>query len=494
VRHVVVIGAGLGGLSAAIRLRRRGVRVSMLEKNGHLGGKVDEWAAGGYRFDTGPTLLTMPEVLREVFTAAGSRLEDHLRLERLDPLCRYRFADGSSLDASDDPSVMESRVSAFSPADAGSYRKFLSHAGRVYRAAAGPFLFTPLGSLRPAQLLRHAAALPAVFRLDAFRTLHAAVSSFFTDPRLVQLFDRFATYNGSSPYLAPATLAVIPYVEFHFGGWYVRGGMLRVARVLGELAAASGVEIRTDSAVESIETAGGRVTGVRLAGGEQIGADAVVCNADAVYARESLLGGQGGAGSSGAPLEASLAGFVLLLGVRKHFAELAHHNVFFSGSYEEEFRSLVARGEPARDPTVYVSVSSHTDAEHAPAGCSNLFVLVNAPPLGPGAAWEDGGRAYRDLVVTLLERKGLSGLGGAIEVERIITPATFAARFNAHRGSIYGVSSNSRLTAFRRQPNRSRAVRGLYFAGGSSHPGGGIPLVLLSGKMAADLAAEDILR
>jgi len=179
--------------------------------------------------------------------------------------------------------------------------------------------------------------------------------------------------------------------------------------------------------------------------------------------------------------------------VRKRFEELAHHNVFFSGDYEREFRALFERGETAADPTVYVSVSAHSDPGQAPAGGSNLFVLVNAPPVGPGARWEDGGRSYRDTVVRLLERRGLAGLAGAVEVERIITPEMFAARYNAFRGSIYGTSSNSMFAAFRRSPNRSRTLRRLYFAGGSAHPGGGIPLVLLSGKMAAELAAEDVL-
>jgi len=493
VKHVVVVGAGFGGLAAAIHLRRRGARVTVLEKNDHLGGKVDQWSAGGYRFDTGPTLLTMPDVVRDVFSAAGVRLDDHLELVRLDPLCRYRFADGSMLDASDDPAVMESRVAAFSPADAGSYRRFLEHAERVYGAAAEPFLFTPFGSLRARELVRNARMAPAVLRLDAFRTLHRAVASFFRDPRLRQLFDRFATYNGSSPYLAPATLAVIPYVEFHFGGWYVRGGMARLASALGDAARSAGAEIRTGTAVERIESASGMVSGVRLAGGERIAADAVVCNADAMYAQEALLDASGRSRTSRRAPEPSLAGFVLLLGVRKRFEQLAHHNVFFSGDYEGEFRALVGGGDVAAEPTVYVSVSASADPGHAPAGGSNLFVLVNAPHLGGRARWDDGGRSYRDLVIRLLERRGLEGLAGAIEVERIITPDLFATRYNAYRGSIYGTSSNSMFAAFRRPPNRSKSLRRLYFAGGSAHPGGGIPLVLLSGTMAAGLVAEDLL-
>lgn len=492
-KHVVVVGAGFGGLAAAIHLRRRGAKVTVLEKNGHAGGKVDQWSSGGYRFDTGPTLLTMPDIVRDVFAVAGTRLEDHLELLKPDPSCRYSFADGTTLDAVDDPAVMESRVARFNPAEAGSYSRFLAHAGRVYRAAAEPFLFTPFGSLRAGQLLRKAGMASAVFGIDAFRTLHKAVASYFRDPRLHQLFDRFATYNGSSPYLAPATLAVIPYVEFHFGGWYVRGGMARLASALVDAATSAGVEIRTGAAVGAIESASGVASGVRLAGGERITADAVVCNADVMYARENLLPANGRSGAHGRDPEPSLAGFVLLLGVRKRFDRLAHHNVFFSGDYQAEFRSMVEQGKPATDPTVYVSVSASSDPDHAPPGGSNLFVLVNAPPLGPEFGWEDGGKAYRDLVIRLLEGRGLDGLERSIEVERIITPAQFAPQYNAYRGSIYGTSSNSLFAAFRRPPNRSRLLKRLYFAGGSAHPGGGIPLVLLSGKMAAELAAEDIL-
>jgi phytoene desaturase len=489
VRHAVVVGAGLGGLAAAIRLARTGARVTVLEKNERPGGKMDVVREAGFTFDTGPSLLTMPFVLRDLFAAAGSALDDHLDLVPLDPLCRYVWPDGARLDASGDPAVMERRVSAFSPADAGAFSAFLEHGRRIYEAAAEPFLFTPSTSLRGLELLRASRFLPRTLRLDALRTLDAAVGAHFRHPHLRQLFNRFATYNGSSPYRAPATLAIIPYVEFGMGGWYVRGGMHAVARALESLALASGVTMRTRTAVEAVLERNGAAAGVRTSEGEEIGADSVIVNADVLYAAEHLLPARHRRPAAG--VQPSLAGYVMLLGVAADLPELAHHTVLFSRDYRREFDALVGRSVPYDDPTVYLCVTSKTDPSHAPPGHSNVFVLVNAPPTGPSFDWEAEGPGYREVVLRKLERMGFGDLTRSIVYERIFTPQSFARRYNAHRGAIYGISSNSRLSAFLRPPNRSREMRGLYYAGGSAHPGGGVPLVLLSGRLAAELVAGD---
>jgi phytoene desaturase len=489
-KRVAVIGAGLGGLAASIRLARAGYRVTVLEKNGRVGGKMHVFEAGGYRFDTGPTLLTMPFVLDELFAAAGRNREDDLELVPCQPLCRYSWPDGTTLDATTDPEAMEREVRRISPGDAGQFARFMARGERIYRAGAGPFLFTPFMSLRLTGLLAQARKAGAILKIDAMRTMDRAVSASFRDERLRQLFNRFATYNGSSPYLSPATLQIIPYVEFAFGGWYVRGGMYRVAEVLARIAGDLGVEIRTGLPVTRIVTSGGRATGVLDALGELHGADAVLCNADALYARESLLAGAGKTGPLRA--EPSMAGFVMLLGVRKLFPQLAQHTILFSADYRQEFEAIIRRRVPPEDPTVYLSVSSLQDRHHAPQGGSNLFVLVNAPALHGAFDWEQRAKPYRDLVLARMRRQGIEIGEEEIEVERVITPKEFAGMYNAHRGSIYGTSSNGRMAAFVRPPNRSREVRNLYFAGGSAHPGGGIPLVLLSGKLASDLLREDL--
>lgn len=491
-KRVVVIGAGLGGLAAAIRLARSGHEVVVLEKNEHVGGKVDSWESDGFVFDTGPTLLTMPFVLRDLWEAAGRRLEGDLTIVPLDPLCRYFFPDGSRLDTTTDAAAMEREIARFRNSDAEGFKAFMRHARAIYEAAAEPFLFSAFTSLRFGGLMRQLRNLPALLRLDAMRTLDQAVSSFVEDPRLRQLLNRFATYNGSSPFRAPATLAIIPHVELSMGGWYVKGGMRRLASALGSIAKDVGVLIRVGAEVESLLVDGRRVSGVLVKGGESLNADAVVCNADAIYAHRNLVAPATGRRRTFDSAGVSLGGFVLLLGVKGEFPHLAQHNIFFSSDYRAEFESLFDRARPHGDPTIYVSISARSDPSHAPTGCSNLFVLVNAPPLGPRVDWVREASAYRTLVIQSLERRGLTSLSDAIVTERVLTPLDFERRFHAFRGSIYGTSSNNRMAAFLRPPNRSRDLRGLFFAGGSAHPGGGIPLVLLSGKIAAELAQEEL--
>jgi phytoene desaturase len=488
-KQILVIGAGLGGLSVAIRLARQGRRVTVLEKNERIGGKMNVWVDKGYTFDTGPTLLTMPFVVEDLFASVGKRLEDHLELVRVDPICRYFFPDGVRLEAFSDNGRMEEEIRRISPPDVVHFRRFMEHAEGIYRAAAGPFLFTGLTSLGPRGILKNLKNLASVFRIDPFRTLNSAVTSYFDDPHLRQLFNRFATYNGSSPFLAPATLAIIPYVEMRMGGWYVRGGMFRLAQALGNIALEEGVEIRTGVEVIGIVEKGGAAAGVLTAGQGFLPADGVVSNADALYAREHLLvKGQEAVRRYGR--DHSLSGFVMLLGVRKTYPVLSHHNIFFSADYRAEFEALFNDQRPAGDPTVYAAVSSVHDPGHAPTGCTNLFVLVNAPALSPRVNWDDEKGLYRETVLRKLERFGVEVTGRDIVTENFITPLDFERRYHAQRGAIYGSSSNSRMAAFRRPPNRAREMKNLYFVGGSSHPGGGIPLVLLSGKIVADLVQE----
>jgi phytoene desaturase len=490
-KRIVIVGAGVGGLSTAIRLAHAGHRVTVLEKNERVGGKMDLWENDGYRFDTGPSLLTMPFILHELFESVGRRLDAYLDLVPVNPICRYFWPDGSRVDASSDIGATEREVGRLNAGDGASVRMFLEHGRRIYDAAFEPFMMRPFGSMGFRELLKSLKHLPAAARIDAFRSLNTAVEKYFVDGRIRQLFNRFATYNGSSPFRAPATLCIIPYIEFAMGGWYVRGGIYRLAGALERLAREMGIEIRTGIAASVIEHGGNRVRGILTPDGERIDADIVVSNADALYASKELLQ----EGASTRTIEPSLAGFVLLLGVRKIWPGLAHHNVFFSDDYRAEFDTMFTEGRPAKNPTIYVCDASSTESGHAPVGCSSLFVLVNAPPLpvekGKGTDWNSVKSEYRDRIIGILERRGLSGLSDAIDIERTITPLDFETKYNAFRGSIYGTSSNSRAAAFLRPPNKSRRYRNLYFVGGSSHPGGGIPLVLLSGRIVADMIARE---
>jgi phytoene desaturase len=307
---------------------------------------------------------------------------------------------------------------------------------------------------------------------------------------LRQLFNRFATYNGSSPYRTPATFALIPYVEFGLGAWYVRGGMYALPTALVRLAQELGVSIHTQTEVEQILIEQGRACGVRLKGGESMRCDAVIANADAVDTYRRLIESKARRIYTNRrieKLEPSCSGFVMLLGSARRFPQLAHHNIFFSSDYPAEFRAIFDQQRPANDPTIYVCASSRTDASQSPPGHENLFVLVNAPSTNAQTNWTTEARGYRNLILRRLEENGLDGLSSAIDYEHIITPDDFERTYHANRGSIYGISSNKRANAFLRPPNKARDIEALYFAGGATHPGGGIPLVLLSGKMAAEL-------
>jgi len=484
---VAVIGGGLAGLSGAIHLARAGWDVDLFEQTGRLGGKMNETRQQGFRFDTGPSLLTMPFVIDELFATAGFQREELLTLAPIQPMCRYFFADGSRLDADSDATKMEQAVAQLSPADRGQFDRFMAYSRTIYEATAEVFLFTPIHEWKKLLHKRHLPTLLKLPSIDAWRTVHDGVKRFFQDERLVQLFDRYATYNGSNPYQAPATLNIIPYVEYGLGGFYIKGGMYRLVEALEQVARALGVRIHLGRPVEEIVTQQRRVTGVRV-NGELVRTDRVLCNADVGTAFNHLLPGLARERRKLSRLEPSLSGMVFLWGVQQRHPQLVHHNIFFSTDYRGEFEQIFRQQRPPEDPTIYVAITSRFDAGDAPAGAENWFVLVNMPYLCPDVA-EPNVDSVRRSVLEKLQRNGLD-LAGRISCETVITPRDLLQRYGGNRGSIYGLSSNSRSMAFRRPANRSRAVRGLYFAGGACHPGGGIPLVLLSGKMAADLISE----
>ncbi|HJZ48812.1 MAG TPA: phytoene desaturase family protein, partial [Roseiflexaceae bacterium] len=465
-----------------------GQRIVLLEKNERVGGKLNIVSEAGYIFDTGPSLLTMPWVLRELFETAGARLEDELRLVRVEPTCRYRWPDGTHFDAFQNLALLLQEIGRIDRRDVGGFLRFLAYAERIYQAVAGPFLLHPFDGLRD---LITPALLRDTWKIDPLRTVDRAVRSFFHSPYLRQVFNHYATYNGSSPYQAPATFNLIAYVEFTQGGWYLRGGMYTLARALDRLARRLGVEIHICTSVERVLVRNNTACGVALANGDRLDARAVIVNADPRYAYQELLPEQRRTAARLARLEPSCSGFILLLGIDRTYAGLAHHNIFFSADYQREFAAIFGKRVPAPDPTVYVCATSLSDPAHAPPGHSNLFVLINAPALGPRLNWEREAHAYRDTIIRKLERMGLERLEQHIAYERIIAPDDIQARYNAPGGAIYGLASNRVWTAFLRPPLRARDLRQLYFVGGGTHPGGGIPLVLLSGQAVAKRVLAD---
>ena len=488
---IVVIGAGLGGLATAIRTAAAGARVLVVEQDTQPGGKMNRRQVAGFSFDTGPSLITLPGVIAELFRAGGARLGDYLTLQPLHPICRYRFADGTEFAADSDLPAMLAAIGRLDPRDRAGYLRFLAFGRALFARAARPFLFQERP--RPLDLVRRRGW--DVLRIGALRTMDAAVRAHFHSPYLRQLFNRYATYSGSSPYRAPATLCLIPYLELTYGAWYIPGGLYRLVEALAQRAAEMGVALRTGTAVRAVRcrpaAAGDRpaAVGVDLATGETIAAGQVVVNADPLYAYRALLPPayrprrEPAAWATPAD-DLSSAGFVLLLGVDRDYPALDHHNIFFSGDYPAEFAALAAR-RPAPDPTVYVNYTSRSDPTQAPPGCGSLFVLVNAPALTPDAAWDRWAAPYRTRILARLQAAGLPDLRRHIVVSQTLTPADFAARYNAFGGAIYGFASNHPAAAFRRPANRAPGLDRLWFVGGSAHPGGGIPLALLSARIVA---------
>jgi phytoene desaturase len=490
VSRVVVVGAGLGGLACAARLAATGHQVVVCEAAATHGGKLglevhDEPGVGAFRFDTGPSLVTMPGVFHDLFAATGGWPDD-LSLTPLDPIARYRFADGSGFDATRDLDEHCARLDAALGAGAGDdWRAFTARARQVWDASREPFLERALSGGRLARL---AVTQPRdIAAIAPGRTLRALGRRYLRDPRLRMVLDRYATYTGSDPRRAPAALAAVPFVEQAFGGWYVEGGLRRLGDAVLQRALDLGVEVRLSNRVARITVDGGRASGVELDGGERLPADVVVANADAAHVYGDLVPCPPAARRL-ARATPSLSGFVLLLAVRGRTPGLAHHNVLFPDDYDAEFDAVFgASARPVDDPTLYVCVPD--DPSVAPPGSEAWFVLVNAPRhgSGPGAVrWDDAtASSYAD---HLLDRLGARGLAVRDRVlwSRHLSPADLEARTGAVGGAIYGTSSNGPSAAFLRPANRS-PVDGLFLVGGSSHPGGGLPLVTLSAKVVAGL-------
>lgn len=479
-KEIIIIGAGLGGLAAACRLAKSGFEVSVLERNETVGGKVNFVEANGYKFDTGASLLTMKHVLAELFTDCGRRVEDYLEIVPLDPICRYFWTDGTKFDAFSETEKTVREIEKIDERDAANFQKYLADSKLKYDIAAKTFLAKSLNDLPKLLTPEY---LPDLLKISTLKTLDKHNAKYFKSAKMRQLFNRFATYNGSSPYQTPATFALIPHVEFNLGAWSVRGGMYRIPKALEHLARELGVKFFTGAEVEKIVVENGAAVGVQ-AKGEIYSADYIVSNADAIETYRSLLPPKYKKFQNREP---SCSGFVLLLGTNRKFKQLAHHNIFFSDDYKREFDDIFKRRTPAQNPTIYICATSRTDPTQSPAGHENLFVLINAPYTGGRTNWEKEKHSYRDLIIKKLEDFGLENLNDSIDFEQIITPADFEKKYRANRGSIYGISSNGVFSAFMRVPNKSKSIENLYFTGGATHPGGGIPLVLLSAKMTADL-------
>lgn len=484
VRRVLVIGAGIGGLAAALDLAAAGAEVTVLERHAALGGKMRTACVGGRPIDVGPTVLTMRWVFDELFAHAGRALDAYARLRPAAMLARHVWdGDGAALELFGDVERSAAAIGAFaSAADARAYRAFCLDCARVYRtleasflrrAQCGPWqLARTLGCSRGADLLA----------LRPFRSLWRDLAQRFHDPRLRQLFARYATYCGSSPFAAPATLRLIAHVE-RSGVWLVDGGMVALAQALARRAGELGVRLRSRAAVRRIVVAAGRARGVELEDGERLDADAIVANVDCAALATGRLGDEVRAAVP-APPSRSLSAVTWALTARADGMPLARHNVFFSADYRAEFDSLFARAELPRMPTIYVCAQDRDDAGAGGGASERLFLLVNAPAVGDGPAWNRAQLAA--LTVRVFDRLADCGLhlrpDGAQPV--ISTPHDFERLFPGTGGALYGMATHGWRAAFRR-PGARTPIEGLFLAGGSVHPGPGVPMAALSGRIAA---------
>jgi phytoene desaturase len=495
-------------LSAAIRLAHAGYDVTVFEKNPTPGGKARSIEQSGFRFDTGPSLITMPFVINELFESVGENPADWLTLNKLTNLCKYFYPDGTILNAFSDKDKFAAEIEANTTEKRDALYKYLEYCKIIYDLTADIFLFKDLYSAKTYSNLKALKTLFKLLKIDSFRTMNEANRSFFKDEKIIQLFNRYATYNGSDPYKCPATLNIISHVEYSIGGYYASGGMFSLTDAIYRLALKKGVKFMFNSPVEKIITDGKTVKGI-LTGGNEIPSDIVISNADVYSTYGKLLSDtKSSAAKKYNKLEPSSSALVFYWGVNITSNKLETHNILFSGNYKKEFEELFDKETYPTDPTIYIYISSKFSPGDAPAGKENWFVMVNAPNsemsndkaqmsnvkikditppfLVLSPTTNNQIQNLKEIILTKI--KALTGydIKDKIKSESIMTPHDIEDETGSYRGSIYGISSNSRNAAFLRQPNVSKHYKGLYFTGGSAHPGGGIPLVILSGKITAE--------
>ena len=488
--RVVVIGAGTAGLAAALVLAARGLDVTVVERGERPGGKMREIAVGSQAIDSGPTVFTMRWVFDALFAEIGETLESHITLRPLDILARHAWSDSPRLDLFADQARAIDAIGDFAGrADAEGYRAFCADAKKIFDVLKTPFICAPAPSMTA--LLR-SSGFRDLSAIKPFQSMWKALGRYFSDPRLQQLFGRYATYCGSSPFHAPATLMLVAHVE-SAGVWMVQGGMYRLAAALAGLAIRRGAHIRYGAEVTSVITQSGRVSAVACSNGERIAADAVIATADVAAIAQGLFGHEAAKASTGCPEGArSLSAMTWSSVAKARGFPLLRHNVFFSRNYRAEFESLIDRRQMPTEPTVYVCAQDRDDMPTAmPATAERLFILVNAPATGDRHRFEPAEVdqcAHRTF--ERLERCGLT-ITATPDMRQVTTPVDFNRLFPGTGGALYGRSSHGWMASFQRPGARTK-LPGLYLAGGSAHPGPGVPMAALSGRMAAASVIEDL--
>ena len=488
----IIIGAGVAGLASAIRLAVQGFEVTVFEKNSYPGGKLTHFNLGNYQFDAGPSLFTQPQNIEELFQLANEPIEDYFSYQALPISFKYFYEDGTVVNAYTSQEKLLREFKQQLGEDELAITNYLQQSEDIYNNIGSIFLNHSLhkkSTLRKAPIRKALAATKAKY---LFKTMHQINAEAFKNAKTVQLFNRFATYNGSNPYKAPGMLSLIPHLELTEGTFYPKGGMISITNALYNLAQKKGVQFIFNTPVERIIEYENKVKGV-VVNGENVLANIVVSNMDVYFTYKHLLNNEIKARKI-LQQERSSSAFIFYWGMNRAFKELELHNIFFCNNYKAEFNSLFNTKQLYNDPTVYINITSKCEPNiQAPAGKENWFVMINVPA-NVGQNWEVYKQQARENIIQKLNKILQTNIEPFIEVEEILDPVLIESKTASYMGSLYGTSSNSKMAAFLRHPNFSNTIKGLYFVGGSVHPGGGIPLCLKSAKIMSELVNTDFLK
>jgi phytoene desaturase len=483
-KKCVVIGAGISGIAAAIRMRNKGYAVTVFEANSFPGGKLSTETNEGYRFDMGPSVFTMPEYVDELFTISGKAPREHFNYIALDPVYKYFFEDGSVLDAYHGKEKFAEQLALKTSDNKDTILKYLNKTEEVYNLTAEVFLHNSLHKLKNFFTLPVLKGILNFGKIGAFNTMNSANEKAFKDTRLKKVFNRYATYNGSSPYLSPATLNVIAHVEIVKGAFYPVGGMFSITKSLVALAKEIGVQFNFSTAVQGIIIENNKAVGIKTNNQNQM-FDVVISNMDIYNSYEKLMPHIKKPKKSLAQPKSS-SGIIFYWGIKKEFKELGLHNILFTENYQEEFNTIFAKKAIYHDPTIYLNITSKHTPTDAPEGCENWFSFINVPN-NAGQDWDKFIETARESMITKINRVLKTDIRPLIESELVFDPRVIEKRTSSAFGAIYGNSSNNKFAAFLRHANFSKSIKNLYFCGGSVHPGPSIPLCLLSAKITTNL-------
>lgn len=483
----IIIGSGIGGMATSIRLASAGMDVEVFEANDYPGGKLSAFETNGYHFDAGPSLFTQPSQIEELFRIANEPIQDYFSYEEVDVVCHYFFENGKRLKTYADKNKLANEFETQIGENGQAVLKYLQKAERLYDNVGKIFLNHSLHQSRTWLHQRIFRAIATVRPSHLFKTLHRHNQTTFNTPEAVQLFNRFATYNGSNPYKAPSMLSLIPHLEQNQGTYYPKGGMISITNALHKLAEKKGVRFHFGKKVEKIIQLNGRATGI-LVDNQPHHADHVISNGDVYYTYKHLLNLEHKAQKID-KIERSSSALIFYWGINHSFSELGLHNIFFSNHYEEEFDCIFNKATCHEDPTVYINITSKMEVGQAPVNCENWFVMVNVPA-NNGQDWIALKEQVRKSVLKKLSKMLGKDIEKLIVTEQVLDPVSIENKTGTYKGSLYGTSSNSKLAAFFRPPNKSNQLDNLFFCGGTVHPGGGIPLCLRSAYIASTMILE----